>query len=317
MGSSHFNVVVVLFWCATMTWLLVAKVLPPMRVGEPPGYLAIVEESKLDKPVCWAISLRERTIGWAANRLVRRKEGMAELSSCVYLGELPLDELTTGIGALLRPLVDELSNWDLDKKTKLTIDPLGGLVGFDSRIRLGEIDNAIKVQGRLEGGVLKLTVRTGDTSFHLDVSLPPRALLGDELSPQARLPGLRVGQSWTVQMYSPFRPPNKPIDIMQAVVERQDTLRWGGQTQACKVIVYRSDSGSSTASRDTRARAWVADDGRVLRQEVALLRTHLHFVRLSDTQSDRISSELGDDWNASLPEHRARRILSDLAESSP
>jgi hypothetical protein len=48
-----------------------------------------------------------------------------------------------------------------------------------------------------------------------------------------------------------------------------------------------------------------------------LLRTHLHFVRLSDTQSDRISSELGDDWSASLPEHRARKILGDLAESSP
>jgi hypothetical protein len=317
MGSSHFNVVVVLFWCATMTWLLVAKVLPPMRVGEPPGYLAIVQESEQDKPVCWAISLRERTIGWAANRLVRRKEGMAELSSRVYLAELPLEELTAGIGALLRPFLDELADWDLDKKTRLTIDPLGGLVGFDSQIRLGKIDDAIKIRGQIEGGILKLTVRTGDSPIRLDVDLPPRALLGDDLSPQTRLPGLRVGQSWTVPMYSPFQPPNKPLEILQATVERQDSLRWGGHTQACKVIVYRSDSGSSTAARDARARAWVADDGRVLRQEVAILRTHLHFVRLSDAQSDRVSSELGDDWSASLPEHRARRILSDLAESSP
>src|SRR5438128_2503122 len=146
MGNSHFNVVVVLFWCATMAWLFVAKVLPPMRVGEPPGYLAIVQESEQDKPVCWAISLRERTIGWAANRLVRRKEGMAELSSHVYLAELPLDELTAGIGALLRPFLDDLAHWDLDKNTRLTIDPLGSLVGFDSRIRLGKIEDAIKVQ---------------------------------------------------------------------------------------------------------------------------------------------------------------------------
>src|SRR4051794_34414135 len=103
MRSVLFHFFVGLFLCGVMGLLLVAKVLPPMLVGEPPGYLAIVQESQQDKPVCWTISLRERTIGWAANRLVRRKEGMAELSSRVYLAELPLDELTAGIGALLRP----------------------------------------------------------------------------------------------------------------------------------------------------------------------------------------------------------------------
>ena len=38
MGNHPFNVIVVLFWLATMSWLIVAKVLPPMRVGEPPSY---------------------------------------------------------------------------------------------------------------------------------------------------------------------------------------------------------------------------------------------------------------------------------------
>ena len=116
---------------------------------------------------------------------------------------------------------------DLDKKTRLTIDPLGGLVGFESRVRLGKIEDAIKVQGQIEGGILKLPVRTGDSPITCEVNLPPRALMGDELSPQARLPGLRVGQTWTVPLYSPFRPPNSPMEILQAIVERQDTLRLG------------------------------------------------------------------------------------------
>ena len=81
-----------------MSWLVVAKILPPMRVGEPPSYLAIVQESEQDEPVCWTIRLRERTIGWAANRIVRRNDGIADLYSRVYLAELPLDELAPASG---------------------------------------------------------------------------------------------------------------------------------------------------------------------------------------------------------------------------
>src|SRR5690242_20968519 len=53
-------------------------------------------------------------------------------------------------------------------------------VGFDSQIRLGKIDDAIKIRGQIEGGILRLTVRTGDSPIRLDVNLPPRALRSEE-----------------------------------------------------------------------------------------------------------------------------------------
>ena len=93
MGNLHFNVVVVLFWCATMGWLVVAKIVPPLRVGEPPNYATILNEADDKTPVCWSIHLQNEAIGWAANKMVRRSDGITDLYSRVYLGELPWEEL--------------------------------------------------------------------------------------------------------------------------------------------------------------------------------------------------------------------------------
>jgi hypothetical protein len=318
MGSYRFNLVVVLFWCATMTWLVVAKVIPPLRVGEPPTYLSILKESQDDPPVCWTIRLRDRTIGWAANRIVRRNEGMTDLFSRVYLGELPLEELAPhGLAAALKPLLDSLSELDLDKKTRLVIDPLGRLVEFDSRMRLGALPDAIKVQGQIEGATLKLSIQSGDFPIKTERHLPPNGLMSDELSPQARMPHLRVGQKWTVPLYSPFRAPSSPLEILQASVDREDRLRWGGRSVACRVIEYRSDPGSSTSSSERRARAWVDEQGVVLRQEISILRSHLHFIRLPAACAETICRALGDDWSGDLPSDVARQLLRDTADSSP
>ena len=91
MGNHPFNVIVVLFWLATMSWLVVAKVLPPLRVGEPPSYRSILDQSQKQLPVCWNIRLQDKSIGWAANRVERRPDGITELVSRVYLQDVPLD----------------------------------------------------------------------------------------------------------------------------------------------------------------------------------------------------------------------------------
>jgi hypothetical protein len=318
MGNHPFNAIVILFWLATMSWLVVVKILPPLRVGEPPSYGSVLQQSVEQQPVCWSIRLQDKSIGWAASKTVRRKDGITELYSRVYLADLPLDELAPGwLGSVLKPALRNFGPLDVDKKSRLVIDPLGRLVGFDSRVRVGEIPDVIKVQGQIEGSALTLVVQSGEMSYKVERYLPPDALMADELSPQARMPGLRVGQTWTVPLYSPFRPLNSPIEVLQASVEREDHMTWDGQAVISRIVVYRSDPGSGLVGNETRGKIWVRDDGLVLRQEVDIFRSRLHFVRLTDSAADEIGSALGDDWMGNLPESLPKQLHEKVQAFSP
>jgi hypothetical protein len=318
MGNHPFNVIVILFWCATMSWLLVAKILPPLRVGEPPNYASILKATDAETPVCWSIRLNDKTIGWAANKMVRRKDGITDLYSRVYLGEFPWEEFAPGwLGAVLKPVFTNLDEMDVDKTTRLVIDPLGRLVEFESRVRVANIPDAVKVQGQVEGSTLRLSIKSGEFPYKTERYLPPNAMMGDEFSPQVLMPGLRLGQSWTVPLYSPFRTSRSPLEILQAVVEREDRLTWNGQSIPCRVIVYRGDPGSGLAGNEIRGRVWVDQGGLVVRQEIAILKSHLHFIRLGVIEADNVWKTLGEDWTANLSGQVAKRLLQQVRADSP
>jgi hypothetical protein len=319
MGNHPFNLIVILFWFATMGWLVVAKILPPVMVGEPPNYQTILKDTKEKAPVCWRICLGDRMIGWAATKVVPRNDGITNLYSRLYMGEFPLEEIAPGwIAAVLKPVLRDLGPLDIDKRSRITIDPLGRLVSFESRLRVADIPDAIKVTGEVEGTSLKLNMQSGEVPYRkLERYLPHDSLVVDELSPQARMPGLRVGQTWTVPIYSPFRPPNSPLEILQASVEQEARLTWDGQQNACHVIVYRNDSGSGLSRNENRGRVWVRDDGVVLRQEVAILKSRLQFIRLADRQAEDIRQTLGDDWTQNLPDAIAGQLLQNLKSEGP
>jgi hypothetical protein len=117
----------------------------------------------------------------------------------------------------------------------------------------------------------------------------------DALSPQAKLPGLREGQTWNVRIYSPFRRPNNPTEVLQATVEGIKPMLWEGHTVDTWLVVYRSDPGAGTASTETpRVRLWVRDDGTVLKQEANLLDSRITFVRLSDEAASARAHLIGD-----------------------
>jgi hypothetical protein len=193
---------------------------------------------------------------------------------------------------------------------------LGRLVGFESRVRVADIKDAIKVQGQIEGSALKLTVQSGEIPYKIERYLPPDALLTDELSPQAHMPRLRVGQTWTVPLYSPFRPPNSPIEILQARVERADRITWGGRSINSLVIEFRNDAGSGLVGNETRGRMWVGEQGLVLRQEVTILRSRLQFIRLPDEAAAEMAAALGDDWTAPVDGQTAREMLETASQSA-
>jgi hypothetical protein len=303
MYSRWFNMAVVGFWLLTMGWLVRAKILPSLVVGDPPTYRTILADREArDTPVTWAISLNDAPLGWAEARNRILDNGVTEMRSHVRISHLPLAEITPAwMKSVLSLLAGsrEFSELELsvDVQSSLEIDPLGRPIGFYSRALLGDegmlpedtkldalvVPGMVKVtmQGMVEGSQLKLKVRTGHAVYNTTAYLPPNALMSDALSPPGRLPDLKVGQSWTTPVYSPLRPPTAPVEVLQATVERQEHILWQEHLVNAYVVVFRSDPGAELSSNQAaRAKAWVRSDGTVLKQEVTLMANRLTFERL-------------------------------------
>jgi hypothetical protein len=268
MYSRWFNIAVVVLWLTAMGWLVIEKVLPPLLVGEPPSYRTILEGQQRQPPVAWKMTLGGRQLGWAISNISRLPDGMTEIRSRVHFDEFPLQEMTPGwIRSLLRLVEQPVVKLEMDAHSTLTIDPLGRLSRFESTVRLDPLDDAIKFRGTVDGTQLRLHVHSGGFSYNTEVYLPTDSLLDDGLSPQTQLPGLRTGQTWTVPAYSPLRPLNNPLEILQAKVEGIEPITWDGRTVETWLVVYRSDSGFRLSGNQTpRGRLWVRRDGTVLKQ---------------------------------------------------
>jgi len=306
MYSRWFSVAVVMFWIATMGWLIHHKILPPLVVGDPPTYRSIIADRQaIEQPAGWMIYLDGQPLGWATSRPRLLDNGVTEFRSFVHLTRLPIEEITPAWMKSLLQMIDrdhglEELAMNVDVEGSLEIDPLGRLIGFDSKalfghdasrrdplgkMLAGEIDSRfrINIQGTVEGRQLKLKVRSGDFVYNTSTYLSPDALMSDALTPQARLPDLKVGQTWTVPVYSPLRPPTSPVEVLHAKVERREPIVWKDSVVPAYLIVFHTDPGSElTNNREARAKAWVDLDGNVLKQELLLLDARLTFERLPE-----------------------------------
>jgi hypothetical protein len=187
----------------------------------------------------------------------------------------------------------------IDARSILTIDPLGRLVRFDSAVRLDPFNETIALKGVVEEGrKLQLDVRLGNKPIPApkEIPLPSDALLSDILSPQMRLPGLRLNQTWTVPVYSPFMP-ERPLQIIRATVERTEPYTWNGTTKDVWYVAYRDDAGSAMGGEPpVRGEVWVRPDGMVLQQKVMLFDAPLLFVRMTDDEAKRLLERAGPHW---------------------
>ena len=222
--------------------------------------------------------LNDRPLGWASTDTVERPDQVVEMRNRVHLDRFPLREIAPWLAKLLDPDGrDDQMEFDTDSRVELAD---GKLLGFRTTITLGDFQDAIRVHGTVEDERLNLAVHVGDFTYNTSTDLYSGAMIGDALSPRARLSKLRVGQTWTEPVYNPLYPPNKPLQIMQAKVERREPIVWNRQIVNAAVVFYQNDSGAEGTATPARARAWVADDGTVLKQEVNLLGVKLLFVRL-------------------------------------
>ena len=106
MGTRLYSGVVVVFWMATMSWLLIDKVWPTLRIGDPPSYRSVLDRPVDEPPVCLSIEWNDHPVGFAASTVVMRDTGLCELHSRVFIAELPIDQLAPAwlLGAIVKPV---------------------------------------------------------------------------------------------------------------------------------------------------------------------------------------------------------------------
>jgi hypothetical protein len=298
MQSRWFNAATVMLWLATMSWLVSEKVLPPLLIGEPPNYRNIVEAQRDDPPVGWRMSFNAQPLGWALTETRLQPTGLTDIHGCVHFEALPLEDvMPVWLRSLTKLIRQPINGLKMDAKSVLVIDPLGHLLRFDSSVRVDPLNEVIRIQGEVEGRQLHLSVRSGNLTFFNDILLPANSLLSDALSPQSKLPGLRVGQTWTMPVYSPLWPAKNPIEIVHAQVQPTESIIWNGQSETCQLVVYQSDSGNpASQGQNPRGRLWARLDGTVLRQQVNLFDSIILFERLSDSGAAELTDSVGPFW---------------------
>jgi hypothetical protein len=288
MFSRTYTISVCLLWLTAMSWLMLEKVVPSLRIGEPPSYQTILEAQNRDRLVGWKLAYNERNLGWALSETKPQDNGIIEIRSRVHFENLPLSNVMHNWLRSISPSVDRsIEKLQMDSKNSLIFDPLGKLVRFDSTIRTDSIGEAVHIRGIIEGSKLKVNVDSNFFSKETTIDMPQNAILDDALSPQTHLPNLCEGQTWTAPSFSPFNSSGK-MEILIATVESREPFTWNDEDIQTWCVVYRSDPGMGVSnSEKDRAKLWVGMDGKVLKQRILILDSYMTFTRMA-TEEARI-----------------------------
>jgi hypothetical protein len=273
---------IVLFWCATTSWLVVAKILPSLVPGSPPGYQALYASNNRLIPVAWTVLWKDQPLGWAISRSSRGGDGSLAVESLLHFDRLPIGEM---LPAWTKPLVGAA----IDRGAQFAFESRGALAGTAATVFL---------DGTIDDGHVQVVIRARGMRYETSRYLPSHIMIGDELSPQATLPGLFEGRRWTVPMYSPLRTGNSALDVLHAQVMGEETMFWDDHLVRVNLVCYRDDPSSH---HTPRTRLWVDRSGRVLKQETAMLGAQLTFLRRSDEAAETLSENLLQEADSPAP----------------
>lgn len=308
MYSRWYNVAVVLLWMGSMGWLVVEKVLPSLLVGDPPNQQRILAAQQDEPASGWQVLWNDRPIGWAISVTGSLPDGMTEVRSLVRFEQLRLAEMVPAFVQQLLGLGQDLPGIQMEARSTLVFDAFGHLSRFESAVSFPPAADtaALKVRGQIDGAELRLGVYCPDFPPVEQTLRVGRAMLSDAMSPQTHLPGLRAGQEWTVEIYSPLSQASHPTEILHARVEARTPLVWNNRQVDTWLVVFRGDPGGAMGGQsDLRGKLWVDDRGVVLKQQAMLLGSTLSFVRLPDGKAAALVEKhrlrLHDDQPASRP----------------
>ena len=287
MGNRIFVGVVVTLWAGTMSWLMVARILPPFFHGDPPTHGSLVRD-----PVCWEINYGGRTVGHAVSQAVPGAMGTTEIHSRFLINGIEIRELAPQwMGSLVR----SLGAVSLDTRSVFVLDSLNNLASFRTKVRLNDLP-VMRVQGKVEGKDLVMTIRSGDVTHPpMNYPAPSSSLLKSELMPDPKMLQVYVGRKWQEEVYSPVRAPGDSLEVLQAEVVEERVIDHRGERIRARKIEYRSLSVAGVAANNTlRAVVWVGEDGMVLRQDIFLMEARLRFERCTEPRMIKLAEELLD-----------------------
>lgn len=283
---------IIVFWFATTSWLVVAKILPSLMPGSPPGYQALYASNNRLIPVAWTVLWKDQPLGWAISQSTRADDASLSVSSLLHFDRLPIDEiLPAWTKPLMRGVLDHATEFAFDARGQLSIDAQGQLRKFQSTVDLPGTRDKVFLDGTVEDGHVQVLIRARDMRYETSRYLPSHVMIGDELSPQATMPGLYEGRRWTVPVYSPLRASKSAIEVLHAEVSGEETMFWEDHLVRVNLVTYRDDP---SGHHEPRTRLWVDRSGRVLKQESGLLGAKLTFLRRSDEGAENLATNLAD-----------------------
>jgi len=279
---------VLALWLGSMSWLLVDKVLPSFRDGEPP----IAAGFETGVPVGWRVEWSGRAVGTAASIRLKGAMQTTELHNRVKLSEIPLLELAPG---WLQQAVGDIGRLRLDAYTRLEFDSLDNFSSFETRVSVNDMPGVLRMSGRVNDSYLEMRIRSGELEYLPKVYLPDRGAMSEALFPDARLPFMYVGRQWKEEVYNPFRSPSAPVELVEAEVVGIENLEtYDKRLVRTFRVEYRGRSGPGIpdAAR-LQSVAWVeAKEGQVLRQDVVVGASKLRFERLAAQAAEQACRDL-------------------------
>jgi|GEM_PF-1611040 len=284
MSNRLFISAVLLLWFSSMTWLVVDKILPSFYGGKPPATSGL----EAGRTVAWRVKWSGRPVGWAASLRLPGISNTTELRNRVLLKDVPLLDLAP---TWMRTIVGDFGNMKFDTQTLIELDALGNFASFRSRVAVNDIPSVFRISGRMQDSQLEFKVRSGSLTYTTQAYIPNQAALSEALFPDARLPYMYVGRHWQKEVFSPFKSPGTPVELVEAEVVAMESLQYGDALVRALRIEYRSLPGPGIPEANRlQAVTWVeAKSGLVLRQDVFIANSKLRFERLSE----EVASQLG------------------------
>jgi hypothetical protein len=296
MESRGIKLSVLVFWLASMGWLASTKIVPMFGPTAPPDQRAFRPEAETGEDVtCWSIHWNDRPIGWARSTVTKQSVGFGTVHSVVHFEKLPVKELSRELFGAFAAFLN-LSELGIDELTMtatnhMEFDPFGALQRFRSSLDLDDLGELFRLKGTVDGETLQLRVLKGnslmsadeDSSRPLvsrDFDLPKDALVADSMTPQTRLAGLQVGQTWRFRAYRAI-PPHDPFQTLEAVVEREEMFPIGNDVEPVKVVTFTpvGGSGLTTSKKQASSTLRVKDDGTVVNQQMRMGNVSIEFKR--------------------------------------
>ena len=242
--------------------------------------------------------------------------GVSQIDSLVEFERLPIREL---MPPMLRMFLGHTIPEELSMTCRNTMyfDALGKLMNFHSTVDLPQwnpVDPLVIMTGtlRAEGlsDVLQLSVQVMASQIHhAEIPLSEDTPWAEMLTPETQLPGLRLGQVWTIQTYNPLEsaastlnPLNgglgektteelsgvrqlgnlaavQSLTKIRAEVTSRESYVWNGETFSCFVVQYTTADDDLSGKGQPVGRLLVAPDGSVLQEEFFWKPYIVQFVR--------------------------------------